>query len=587
MNRLKDIILDTVLPHVQKPAQYAGGERNCIVKNHDSVDVTVALAFPDTYAIGMSHLGMKILYHMLNARPDVAAERVFAPWIDMERELRERELPLYSLESFTPLGEFDVIGFSMQYELCYTNMLNMLALAGIPFETTARSESDPVVLAGGSISLAMEPVAPFCDAILVGDAEDTLDLLIDTIIQWKRARTPRAALHSLLADIPGVYVPSMYTISYYTDGRIERIEARSPAPATVRKCSTADFEHAPVPVAPVVPNIEVIHDRINVEIMRGCPHQCRFCQAAQRYRPLAIRSRERILSICEETFRNTGYDEINLSSLSTADYPGIETLIAEVAERFESRRVGVSLPSLRVGDELKSIPKLASTLRKGGLTFAPEVATERLRAIIRKRISNEDLLRGCEAAYRVGYRQLKFYYLIGVPGETEEDLRAIVNLTAHASDLRKRISGGRGAINVAVSSLVPKPHTALQWEAMNSREEIRRKQSLIRSQKRIKAIRYKFHGADESFVEAVFSRGDRRLAPALVRAHENGIRMDAWSECFSIRAWEEVFRTAGIDPDFYALRPRDTDEVLPWDMIGSHTPKSMLLREKERLEEQP
>lgn len=583
MKRLKETILDTVLPRVQKPAQYAGGERNRVVKDHGAVDLTVALAFPDTYAIGMSHLGMKILYHLLNARSDIAAERVFAPWIDMERELRERDLPLYSLETFTPLGDFDVIGFSIQYELCYTNMLNMLSLAGIPLETSSRTGRDPVVLGGGSISLAMEPVAPFCDAILVGDAEDVADTLADTIIDWKRSADPRGALHERLAALPGMYVPSLYDISYLDDGPVARIEARPPAPAIVGKCTTVDFENAPAPTAPVVPNIEVVHDRINIEIMRGCPHQCRFCQAVQRYRPLAIRSPERILELCEETFRNTGYDEINLASLSTADYPGIETLITTVADRFESRHVGVTLPSLRVGDEISTIPQLASRIRKGGLTFAPEVATERLRTVIGKEISNRDLLRGCRAAYEAGYRLLKFYFMIGIPGETDEDLRAIVDLAAEASNLRREVAGGRGTINVAISSLVPKPHTAFQWEAMNSREELKRKQQFIRAMRRPKAVRIKFHGIAESYLEAVFSRGDRRLAPALKLAHERGIRMDAWSECFDMAAWEDVFRAAGIDSDFYALRQRTTDEVLPWDMIAAHTPRNYLLKERDRL----
>jgi radical SAM family uncharacterized protein len=585
MDDLKNIVLDRILPLVQKPGQYAGGERNSIIKDHASVDLTVALAFPDTYAIGMSHLGMKILYHVLNGRDDVAAERVFAPWTDMEAELRGRALPLHTLETFTPVGAFDVIGFSMQYELCYTNVLNMLELAGVPLETDKRTAGDPVVIAGGSITLAMEPLAPFLDAVLVGDAEDAVGRLVDTIIAWKRDGASREELHRRLAGIPGMYVPSLYRVRYGTDGTIERIDALPPAPPQVRKITVGDFEHAPVPTAPIIPNVEVIHDRINIEIMRGCPHQCRFCQAAQRYRPLNIRSVERIVELCEETFRNTGYEEINLAGLSTADYPGIEALIALIASRFESRRVNVSLPSLRVGDELRNIPALTSMVRKAGLTFAPEVGTERLRGVIGKPISNEDLLRGCEAAYRAGYRLLKFYFMIGVPGETDEDLAAIVDLTSRASLLRKRIGGGRGTINAAVSSHVPKPHTAFQWEAMNTRAELRAKQSYILSRKRVASVRYKFHGVDEGYIEATFSRGDRRLAAALLKARERGIRLDAWSECFDVRAWMEVFQEAALDPDFYALRKRRTDEVLPWDMIAAHTPKAFLLKEKERLDE--
>ncbi len=581
-NSLKKTVLNEILPRVSKPGQYAAGERNIVVKDHSSVDLTFALAFPDTYAVGMSHLGLKILYHMLNAREDVAAERVFAPWLDMEEELRKRQLPLFSLETFTPLCDFDVVGFSMQYELCYTNVLNMLELGGVPVRTSDRERSDPVVLAGGSITAALEPMAPFFDAVLVGDAEDVLDAIVDTIIQWKKSHLPRHALHERLVKLPGMYIPSLYHVTYRGDGAIEKIERTSPAPPKVFKTTTADLENAPFPIRPVVPNVEVVHDRINVEIMRGCPNQCRFCQAMHHYRPLRRRSIEKILSLCEDIYDHTGYEEISLVSLSTADYPGIAELIASVAARFHERRVNVSLPSLKVGELLKILPGLASTIRKAGLTMAPEVATDRLREVVRKPMKNSDLLNGCDAAYRAGYRLLKLYFLIGCPTETDEDLKAIIKLVDEASLLRKRMYRKRGQINVSISSHVPKPHTPFQWERMSSREELRAKQAYIRSRKTSSCLHLKFHDVDASYLEAVFSRGDRRLADVLLRARERGIRMDAWSECFDMGTWGEVFEDARIDPDFYALREWKTDELLPWDMIALEIPTAHLMRERER-----
>ncbi len=583
MNRsIKQTLFDEVLPRVQKPGQYAGGERNIIVKDHASVDLKVALAFPDTYAIGMSHLGLRILYALINGRADACAERVFAPWIDMEDELRRRELPLVTLESFTPLDRFDVIGFSMQYELGFTNLLNMLELSRVPALTEDRSGGDPVILGGGSITLAMEPVAPFFDAILVGDAEDVIHPILDTIKDWRRSGRPRIELHRALCTIPGVYVPSLYHVEYKPDGTIAAIRPLPPAPASIPKTTVRDLENAPFPVRPVIPNVEVIHDRINIEIMRGCPNQCRFCQAVQHYRPLKMRSIQTVLDLAEQSYRETGYDEISLTSLSTADYPGIVDLLTAISERFRSRHVNVSLPSLRIGPELKKLPGLTSTVRKAGLTMAPEVATDRLREVIRKPIKNEDLMAGCAAAFEAGYRLVKFYFLIGAPTEREEDLRGIVELADAASTLRKRMFGRRAQVNCSISSHIPKPHTPFQWEEMNSRDELRSKQRFIRSLNRSGHIQLKFHDVDVSYLEAVFSRGDRRLAETLLRAREAGLRMDAWSECFDIRRWEEVFAATGVDPDWYALRARATDEILPWDMIGMKIPTAHLVKEHGR-----
>ncbi len=579
---IRNTIYRDVLPRVLKPGQYAGGERNSIVKDHASVDLKIALAFPDTYAVGMSHLGLKILYHMLNERDDMLAERVFAPWIDMEEQLRERGIPLHTLESFTPLNEFDVLGFSMQYELGYTNFLNMLELSDIPVLTEDRSDGDPVILGGGSITLAMEPVTPFFDAILVGDAEDVLYRTMDLIRDWRRSGAPRRELHKQLATIPGMYVPSLYHIFYNEDGTVARIENVLPAPAHVPKTTVFDMENAPFPLKPVIPNVEVIHDRINIEIMRGCPNQCRFCQAVQHYRPLKMRSIQKILELAEATYHETGYDEITLTSLSTADYPGIFELLEAINSRFDARRVNVSLPSLRVGPELKRLPGLTSTVRKAGMTMAPEVATDRLRQVIRKPIKNEHLMAGCRAAFEAGYRQIKMYFMIGVPTEREEDLRGIIKLADEASLLRKQMMGTRAQIKASISSHIPKPHTPFQWEGMDDRDTMRAKQRFLSSLHRSGALRLKFHDVDVSYLEAIYSRGDRRLHTSLLKAREMGLRMDAWSECFNMNRWNEVFEETGFDPDWYALRKRPTSEVLPWDMIGMKIPTTHLAKEKAR-----
>ncbi|MFH1754084.1 MAG: TIGR03960 family B12-binding radical SAM protein, partial [Candidatus Latescibacterota bacterium] len=441
---------------------------------------------------------------------------------------------------------------------------------------------DPVILGGGAISSAMEPMAPFFDAILIGDAEDVIDDMVDMIIAWKKSGLPRDILHKKLATLPGIYVPALYEIAYNQDGTIERITGIAPAKPKIRKTTVSDLDNIPYPVKPVVPNIEVIHDRINIEIMRGCPNLCRFCQAVQHYRPLKHRSIKKILELCEETYANTGYEEISLTSLSTADFPGIEQLLGELSDQFGSRKVNVALPSLRIGQQLKALPKLAGSVRKAGLTMAPEVATDRLRTIINKSIRNSDFLAGCEAAYRAGYRLLKFYFLIGCPTETEDDLAAIVDLINEAGLLRKKISGKRAQINVSISCHIPKPHTPFQWAAMDTREELRAKQRYILARNQTKLHRFKFHDVHMSYLESVFSRGDRRLAAALLKAREQGIRMDAWNECFDMHRWQEVFADSSIDPDFYALHARAADEILPWDMIELDTPSSYLKKEGQR-----
>lgn len=576
-NGLKRVVLNEILPRVQTPAQYVGGEVNAVVKDHRTVDVTWALVFPDLYTIGMSHLGLKILYHILNSREDCAAERVFAPNVDMESALRERGLPLYSLETFTPLDEFDVVGFSLQYELSFTNILNILQMSGIPMRAQDRGMSDPLIIGGGAIASSSEPMADYLDFIVVGDAEEVMDEITDTCKRWKDSlELTRREYLKKFACIPGVYVPSLYRVVYNRDGTLSAMEPEDGAPAVVEKLTTYDLNETPFPTRPVVPNVPAVHERINIEIMRGCPHGCRFCQAVKNYRPLKYRTIDKVIELAREQYQHTGYDEISLTSLSTADYPGLFQLLEGIAEEFGPKKVGVSLPSLRVGPELRNIPSAIAKMGKSGLTIAPEVATDRLREVIKKRIKNEHMFQGVEAAWEAGWRLLKFYVMIGCPTETDEDIAAIYEMAAHASALRKKLGLGAGKVNVGVSSFIPKPHTPFQWEPMNSMEELERKQKLLLSVTRSRRVQIKLHDVQTSYMEAVFSRGDRKLGDALALGLEAGCRFDAWSEHFRFERWVEVFQQLGIDPDWYALRRRGLDEKFPWDIIALGPTRSYL-----------
>jgi radical SAM family uncharacterized protein len=574
---LRRKVLQEILPTVRTPGQYAGGELNSVVKDHRGVDVTWALVFPDLYTIGMSHLGLRILYHVLNEREDCAAERVFAPDVDMEEALRSRGLPLYSLETFTPLHRFDVVGFSLQYELSFTNILNLLDLGETPIRTRDRGMGDPLVIAGGAIASSSEPIADFVDFIVIGDSEEVVGEITETVKRWKDVPglTRREYLEKFVS-IPGVYVPSFYRVSYHDDGTLAAMEPEGSAPATVAKLTTFDLNETPFPVRPVVPNVPAVHERINIEIMRGCPHGCRFCQAVKNYRPLKYRTVEKVIELAEAQYRSTGYEEISLTSLSTADYPHLFELLEAIAERFESRRLGVSLPSLRVGPDLRRIPRAIAKMGKSGLTIAPEVATDRLREVIKKRIRNDLLFQGVEAAWESGWRLLKFYFMIGVPTETEEDIAGIYEMAEHASRLRKRLGMGAGKVNVGVSSFIPKPHTPFQWEPMDTMDELERKQRYLLSLARSRRIQFKLHDVRTSYMEAVFSRGDRRLGDALELALEAGCKFDAWNEHFSFELWMEVFRQLDVDPDWYVLRRRPLEEKFPWDVVALGPTRSYL-----------
>ena len=578
---MNDEAYNEILRRVEQPGQYVGGEWNAVVKDRGTVALTFALAFPDTYTIGMSHSGLPILYDILNRREDVAAERVFMPRVDMQQELREHGVPLLSLETRTPLGEFDLVGFSLQYEMCYTNVLAMLDLAGIPVRSSERDDGMPLVVAGGVGAMAPEPLAPFIDVFVVGDGEEAVLTLADAALETRGM--PRAERLRALADASAhFYVPALYGERRDDGGRLVGLE---PVADGIRRVTeralVEDLEAAPWPAAPIVPFVETVHDRITLEIMRGCTQGCRFCQAGMTRRPVRHRSVETLRRLAEASYKATGHNEVSLVSLSTSDYPHLRQLLDAMGEAFDSRLVNMALPSLRADDQLAGIPEAIGRIRKSGLTVAPEAAREDLRRRINKNVTTDDLLRGVREAYRQGWRSVKLYFMIGLPGETDEDVDGIVDL---AYEVSAQKGGGGGQVNVAVSSFVPKPHTPFQWEPMAEPDELRAKHARILGRSRRRQVRFKFHGVELSHIEGVVSRGDRRVAEALGRAWRLGAQLDAWDEHFRYDLWLQAFDELGIAPADYAHRRRAEDEWLPWDHIDAGVTKAFLLEEKHRAE---
>lgn len=571
---------EDLLQHVERPGRYIGGEINSIVKDWNSVDLKIALAFPDIYDIGMSHLGLKILYHLLNSRDNILCERVFAPWSDMESALRRDNLPLFSLESNRSPSEFDIVGFSFAHELNYTNVLNILDMSGIPLWSKERDISSPLVIAGGPCAFNPEPMADFIDMFLIGDGEEAVPEIAERYIALKRSGSMmnKADVLKELAAIEGVYVPGLYEPSY-SGGRFHKITPREKyAPAVIKKRLIKNLEASFYPSKQIVPYIPVVHDRVSLEVMRGCPHRCRFCQAAMIYSPVRMRSKKTLFELGKTAQALTGHDEISLLSLSTGDYPGAVDLLHLLAGEFKPQGVSISLPSLRVEDSIESLPSIIQKVKKTGLTFAPEVASPRLRRFINKNIDIDKLLRAAKKAYELGWRKIKLYFMIGFPGETEEDIDSIVKLAYDILNTKDGRRGRAAEITISVSSFIPKAHTIFQWEAMASKEALKIKISRLRSNLRSGRIKLNVHNVDMSILEAVFSRGDRRMGVLLETAYKKGARFDSWKDVFKPEIWQAAISECGIDISLYIgeLKYRDP---LPWDHISSGQDKDLLIKE--------
>ncbi|MBW1895742.1 MAG: TIGR03960 family B12-binding radical SAM protein [Deltaproteobacteria bacterium] len=572
--------LEDILPLVQHPSHYLGMEINAKRKEPEKIRLHFALAFPDLYPIGMSHVGIQILYHILNAREGVAAERVFAPAIDLEAKLQAGGIPLASLESGTPLSDFDIVGFSLLYELNYTGVLSMLALSGIPFYGRDRDMSHPFIIAGGPCTFNPEPMADFFDAMVVGDGEEVVLDLVAAWLEWQDAGGERQALLEKWSKLQGVYVPSFFEAHVDPQG-FQVLRPRLAGYGTVRKSQVSDLREVPYPDDPVIAFGTPVHDRASLEICRGCTRGCRFCQAGMIYRPVRERSCGDLLSLAERTLASTGYDDISLLSLSTGDYSGIEILVEELMNRCEPDRVAVSLPSLRVGSLTESLMSQIKRVRKTGFTIAPEAGSERLRDVINKNITEEDLEETVQSAFGLGWQRIKLYFMIGLPTETDADLDAIVELVRRLQKVRP--SGGRGGnVTVSVSTFIPKAHTPFQWSPQMSVDESRRKIVRLRDQLRGKGLRFKWQSPEISILEGLWARGDRRLSRLLVKAYEMGCRLDGWSDHFQYELWQDAIEACGIDVDFYTTRVRDLSEPLPWDHIDSGVSKEFLRQEWEK-----
>lgn len=591
LNRLKDFVEDEILSNVTKPLRYVGNEYNVVKKEWESVKLRTLFAFPDLYEVGMSHLGMRILYHLVNEQKDYLMERVFAPWTDMEQILRERKIPLFSLESYHPIKEFDCIGFTLQYEMSYTNILNMLDLGGIPLEAAQRSNDDPLIMAGGPCTCNPEPLADFFDFFVIGEGENVILEVLQTITEHRQKREGKQEKHILLhnlAQIPGVYVPVFYEDKYNEDGsfRETKVEEQGIAPRVVKR-TIKDLDESYFPLKPIVPYIEIVHDRIMLEVLRGCTRGCRFCQAGMIYRPVRERSKELLVKQAEELVTTTGYNEISLTSLSTSDHSTVKELVNDLTEKYKEDRIGVSLPSLRVDSFSMDLAKEIQQVRKTGLTFAPEAGTQRLRDVINKGVTEENLMEVTDSAFKAGWSHIKLYFMLGLPTETFEDLDGIVDLAykvlRKGIDIMKEQKRGRQPkVTISVSSFVPKPHTPFQWEPQDILEVLQEKQRYIKDKIRDRRIVYNYHDAPLSFLEAVFAKGDRRLGQVLKKAWEGGCKFDSWTEHFQYNVWQQVFEECKYDPQKIAYRRGEFTDDLPWDHLDMGVSKKFLWRERDR-----
>ncbi|MBN1139049.1 MAG: TIGR03960 family B12-binding radical SAM protein [Anaerolineae bacterium] len=572
-----DDLLDRILPTVTKPGRYTGGEWNSVVKDWDACDVRWALAFPETYEIGMSNLGMAILYDILNTQAGVLAERVYAPWVDMEGAMRAARLPLFSLESRRPVAQFDAIGFSLPYQQLYTNMLTMLDLAGLPLLAAERAERHPLIIAGGSAAYNPEPLADFVDAWAVGEGEELIVEVTCALREGKRRGWPREAQLRRLAEIPGIYVPRFYETAYHPDGTVAEVRPTVPeARLPVRKRIVATL---PPPVTrPLVPYIDTVHNRAAIEIQRGCGRGCRFCQAGMVYRPVRERTADEVLAAIEAMVISSGFEEVALLSLSSSDYTEIESLVGKLAARYGKQRLSISLPSLRIESvSVGLMEQLQATGRRSSFTFAPEAASEQLRSVINKPISDADLLAVAEEVYSRGWKTIKLYFMIGHPTQTVEDVMAIADLARRVRAAGVRAIGRKAQVNVGVSTLVPQPHTSFQWLPLAAEADIRAQQAVLQENLRGPGLKLNWNDPRETLLEAALCRGDRRLGAAIHRAWQLGAHFDGWSEHFKAELWRQAFIETGLDPDFYARRPRPVEEVLPWDVVDTGVTKSYLV----------
>ena len=572
------------LLNVQKPGRYVGGELNSVVKDKNNVDVRFAFCFPDTYEIGMSHLGMKILYSQFNSRDDIWCERVFAPWIDAEKIMVDNGIPLYALESHDPIKEFDFVGFTLQYELSYSNVLNMLKLAEIPLKSSDRTDwSTPVVVAGGPCACNPEPLADFIDIFFLGEGEEVDLEVIDLYKTARKKGISKAEFLKLAAQIEGVYVPSLYSVSYHNDGTILSVEAEKGVPSVVKKRIIKDLNKSHYPDKFVVPFVEIVHDRAVQEIFRGCIRGCRFCQAGYIYRPVREKSADVANKQAKSLCDTCGYEEVSLNSLSTSDYTEIEGLLEEMLKWSEPNNISIALPSLRIDNFPKELLEKVQSVRKSSLTFAPEAGTQRLRDVINKNITEDEIISTCKMAFESGYTAVKLYFMLGLPTETNEDLEGMAQLAQKVVDLYysnpARKKGKPVNVSISVATFVPKPFTPFEFEPQVTLDEIVKKQEHLLHSVTSKKISVSYHQSNISFLEGIFARGDRRLGDVLLKAVEKGVKFDGWDECFKFDEWINAFEECGIDPTFYSSRKREYDEIMPWDHLDYGVTKKFLINE--------